>query len=88
VKGFAPWGWVIGSGVYTDQIAAAVGKSALALGSMALLVLLVVGAAGWFIGRSVSGPVVALERRMRGLAEGDTASEIPGVARGDEIGKM
>ncbi|WP_191554833.1 methyl-accepting chemotaxis protein [Brevundimonas aurantiaca] len=88
VKGFAPWGWVIGSGVYTDQIAAAVGKSALALGSMALLVLLAVGAAGWFIGRSVSGPVVALERRMRGLAEGDTASEIPGVARGDEIGKM
>ena len=88
VKGFAPWGWVIGSGVYTDQIAAAVAKSALALGSMALLVLLAVGAAGWFIGRSVSGPVVALERRMRGLAEGDTASEIPGVARGDEIGKM
>ena len=88
VKGFAPWGWVIGSGVYTDQIAAAVGKSALALGSMALLVLLAVGAAGWFIGRSVSGPGVALERRMRGLAEGDTASEIPGVARGDEIGKM
>ncbi len=88
VKGFAPWGWVIGSGVYTDQIAAAVGKSALALGSMALLVLLAVGAAGWFIGRSGPGPVVALERRMRGLAEGDTASEIPGVARGDEIGKM
>ncbi|OYX79837.1 MAG: chemotaxis protein [Brevundimonas sp. 32-68-21] len=88
VKGFAPWGWVIGSGVYTDQIAAAVGKAALALGSMALLVLLAVGATGWFIGRSVSAPVVALERRMRGLADGDKTSEIPGVKRGDEIGKM
>ncbi|WP_333897127.1 methyl-accepting chemotaxis protein, partial [Brevundimonas aurantiaca] len=88
VKGFAPWGWVIGSGVYTDQIAAAVGKAALALGIMAFLVLLAVGAAGWLIGRSVSGPVVALERRMRGLADGDTASEIPGIRRGDEIGKM
>ncbi|MDO9609681.1 MAG: methyl-accepting chemotaxis protein, partial [Brevundimonas sp.] len=88
VKGFAPWGWVIGSGVYTDQIAAAVGKAALALGSMALLVALAVGAAGWFIGRSVSVPVVALERRMRGLAQGDKTSDIPGVARGDEIGQM
>ncbi|WP_395945363.1 methyl-accepting chemotaxis protein [Brevundimonas sp.] len=88
VKGFAPWGWVIGSGVYTDQIAAAVGKAALTLGGMALLVALAVGAAGWFIGRSVSTPVVALGRRMRGLADGDKTSEIPGVARGDEIGQM
>ena len=88
VKGFAPWGWVIGSGVYTDQIAAAVGKAALTLGGMALLVALAVGAAGWFIGRSVSAPIVALERRMRGLAEGDKSSDIPGVARRDEIGQM
>ena len=88
VKGFAPWGWVIGSGVYTDQIAAAVGKAALALGSLALVVALAVGAAGWLIGRSVSLPVVALERRMRGLADGDKTSDIPGVKRGDEIGQM
>ncbi|WP_269220162.1 methyl-accepting chemotaxis protein [Brevundimonas vesicularis] len=88
VKGFAPWGWVIGSGVYTDQIAAAVGKAALTLGGLALLVACAAGAAGWFIGRSVSMPVVALGRRMRGLADGDRGSDIPGVARGDEIGQM
>ena len=88
VKGFAPWGWVIGSGVYTDQIAAAVGKAAMTLGAMALAVALAIGATGWFIGRSVSRPVVALGRRMRGLADGDKATEIPGVARGDEIGQM
>ncbi|WP_428153479.1 methyl-accepting chemotaxis protein [Brevundimonas sp.] len=88
VKGFAPWGWVIGSGVYTDQIAAAVGKAALTLGGLALLVAFAAVAAGWFIGRSVSAPVVALGRRMRGLADGDKTTEIPGVARGDEIGQM
>ncbi|MBX9460610.1 MAG: cache domain-containing protein [Brevundimonas sp.] len=71
VKGFAPWGWVIGSGVYTDQIAAAVGKAALGLGGMALVVTLIMGAAGWTLGRSVSRPVVALAARMRRLAEGD-----------------
>ena len=88
VTGFAPWGWVIGSGVYTDQIAGAVGKAALTLGLMTLLVALGVGAAGWFIGRSVSRPVVALAGRMRGLAQGDRVSAIPGLGRKDEIGAM
>jgi len=88
VKGFAPWGWVVGSGVYTDQIAAMVGKAAVTLGGMALLVALAVGTAGWFIGRSVSGPVVALGRRMRDLADGDTTSNIPYASRRDEVGQM
>src|SRR5690606_37672863 len=81
VKGFAPWGWVIGSGVYLDQVAAVVGKAALGLGAMALLAALAMGVAGWMLGRSVSRPVVALASRMRGLAEGDKTSEIPGLRR-------
>ncbi|HEX8471021.1 MAG TPA: methyl-accepting chemotaxis protein, partial [Brevundimonas sp.] len=88
VKGFKPWGWVVGSGVYTDQIAATVGKAAIGLGSMALLVLAAMATAGWFIGRSVSRPVTALAARMRALAEGDSASPIPGAARADEVGQM
>ncbi|MBU1385215.1 MAG: cache domain-containing protein, partial [Alphaproteobacteria bacterium] len=88
VKGFAPWGWVIGSGVYTDQVAAAVGKAALGLGALALLVIVLMAGAGWRIGRSVSRPVVALSQRMRSLADGDRTSEIPGLKRGDEVGQM
>jgi len=88
VKAFKPWGWVIGSGVYTDQIAAAVGRMALTLGGMALLVALATGAAGWALGRSVSRPVVALAGRMKALADGDKTSVIPGLTRGDEIGRM
>ncbi|KAK0350654.1 hypothetical protein LTR94_028160, partial [Friedmanniomyces endolithicus] len=88
VKGFAPWGWVIGSGVYTDQIAATVGRAALALGVMALVIAILVGCSGWLIGRSVSQPVVMLGRRMRALADGDQQSDIPGLERRDEIGQM
>ncbi len=69
---------MIGSGVYTDQIAATVGKAAMTLGAMALAVALAIGATGWFIGRSVSRPVVALGRRMRGLADGDLTYRIEG----------
>jgi methyl-accepting chemotaxis protein len=88
VKGFAPWGWVIGSGVYTDEIAALVGKAAMTLGLMALLVVAAMGVAGAMIGRSVSRPVVALSGRMRALAAGDKASDIPGLQRRDEVGQM
>ncbi|MFZ4165099.1 methyl-accepting chemotaxis protein [Brevundimonas sp. NPDC058933] len=88
VKAFKPWGWVIGSGVYTDQIVAAVGAAALGLGGMALLVALAMGVAGWLLGRSVAGPVAALADRMKRLAEGDKGSAIPGLARHDEIGRM
>jgi methyl-accepting chemotaxis protein len=88
VMGFEPWGWVVGSGVYTDQIAAAVGRAALALGGLALLVALLVGGAGWWVGRSVARPVSALAGRMRALADGDHAAPIPGLGRRDEIGGM
>jgi len=88
VKAFKPWGWVIGSGVYTDQIAAAVGRAALALGGMALLVALAMALAGWLLGRSVARPVAALADRMKRLADGDKASAILGLARHDEIGRM
>jgi len=88
VKGFAPWGWVIGSGVYTDEIAALVGKAALTLGVIALLAVAAMGVGGALIGRSVSRPVVALSGRMRALAAGDKVSDIPGLQRRDEVGQM
>ena len=88
VKAFKPWGWVIGSGVYTDQIVAAVAGAALTLGGMALAVALAMGVAGWMLGRSVARPVVALADRMKRLADGDKATAIPGLARHDEIGRM
>ncbi|KQN40525.1 chemotaxis protein [Sphingomonas sp. Leaf407] len=88
VMGFAPWGWVIGSGVYIDRIDAAVWRSAAILSGLALIVLVAVGLFSQAIGRSISKPVEALAARMRGLAVGDTDAAIPGIGRHDEIGEM
>ncbi|MFV0625381.1 cache domain-containing protein [Sphingomonas sp. ac-8] len=88
VKGFAPWGWVIGSGVYVDDIRAALWREAVTLLSLMAIVLVAVGLLNRFLARSISRPVTALADRMRALVEGDTASEIPGTHRGDEVGRM
>jgi methyl-accepting chemotaxis protein len=42
----------------------------------------------YFVGRSISTPIVATTRAMTGLAGGDTATAIPFVGRKDEIGEM
>ncbi len=88
VKGFAPWGWVVGSGVYVDDVQAAVGAAAWRQGGIALVVILAVNAMAFFLGRTIKQPLVAMTRRMRGLAGGDKDSTIPGLNRGDEIGEM
>ncbi len=54
---------------------------------LALAALLCVGI-GWTIVRGISAPIGAMTAAMRRLAEGDTAVEIVGSARRDEIGAM
>lgn len=55
--------------------------------------LLVVGAISgvlfaFMVGRSISRPVVAMASAMRRLGAGDFSVQLPGLARGDEIGQM
>lgn len=88
VKTFQPWGWLIATGTYVDNIRTTVMSAALNLGMAVLLVTLLVGALTVWIGRSISVPVAALTRRMTGLEHGDTHSEIPGLDRRDEVGDM
>ena len=46
VEGFAPWGWIIGTGVYIDDIDAAVRSKALVLGSIGCTILALARALG------------------------------------------
>jgi len=60
---------------------------------LALLVLLATLLLSLLLGglvavRGISRPILALSRRMDALAEGDTGAAVPGLGRGDEIGRM
>ena len=88
VKGFAPWGWIIGSGIYADDTATQMRPTLMHLLGGASIVAVMIGLLATFIGRSVVRPVRAMTAFMTGLAAGDLSREVPGVERRDEIGAM
>jgi methyl-accepting chemotaxis protein len=80
VQGFAPWGWVIGSGVYVDTVDASILQRFVTagLGTLALIALLMT--ASLFITRSVIGqlgcePAQAMAL-TQSMAQGDLAVDI------------
>ncbi len=88
VKGFAPWGWVVGTGVYIDDVIAAQRRVAIGLAIATLLTSLLVGVVTWFLGRGVSRPVRALTAATEQMAQGELGNDIPGMTRGDEFGAL
>jgi methyl-accepting chemotaxis protein len=53
VKGFAPWGWVIGSGVYVDTVTATIWDRTLKMGLSALVLAAALLGVGLVIARSI-----------------------------------
>lgn len=82
------WGWIIGSGVYLDDVDAAFRSEALVLGLYVLLALLAVGGASLLVARSTVVPILEVTEQMHRLAEGDTGIDIRGRSRRDEVGAM
>ena len=88
VQGFAPWGWVIGTGVYIDDLAAERFRLGTWLAGSTALAGLFLGALIWLLGRGVAGPVRALTVVTTDLADGRLDTEIPGANRKDEFGAL
>ncbi|WP_224240373.1 methyl-accepting chemotaxis protein [Hyalangium gracile] len=87
VKLFAPWGWVVGTGVYVEDIdKEMLGlQQRLLLAVCATLVLaLLVGAA---FSRAVVKPVRGLAAAARSVEKGDFSVTVP-VQSQDELGKL
>ncbi|MGR6466150.1 methyl-accepting chemotaxis protein [Rhizobium sp. PAMB 3182] len=88
VAGFAPWGWVVGTGVYGDDLAALFWRNAMIYGALWLGAMAVVMAAAYAIVRSVTGPIGELQSAMRAIAAGDTDVAIAASGNKDEVGQM
>ncbi len=84
---FAPWGWVIGSGVYLEDLQAAYAQRAL----LYLPVCLAAAALLWFVMHSMSRSITTRLSRARDLtnaiAQGDISQSIQWRVK-DEIGEV
>ncbi len=87
VKGFAPWGWVIGSGIYVDDVDAAVSREAIVLGGIAAAVALLMALISHLIARSVVGPMKEAVQFAQSIANGELGNRIETDAR-DESGDL
>ena len=88
VKGVDEWGWVIGSGMYLDDVDAAFWRQVVAQGGTVAAVVVFVLAISWWIGRRLIDTLLVVTKGMRRLAEGDTSVELAGDRRTDEIGDI
>jgi len=89
VKRFAPWGWVIGTGIYIDDVDAAWRRSALTAGGLALACLIPLLAVSLTTSRSIFRRLADMADRVKDVAEGegDLTKRIPLTAH-DEIGEV
>jgi methyl-accepting chemotaxis protein len=78
----------LGTGAYLDDLDAKLRPIAWLLGFAILGIGVISGGVAWLLGRSISRPLNLLGTRMEALADGSLDGEIPGVGRGDEVGKM
>ena len=78
VKGFEPWGWVIGSGIYVDDLRAATLRRASVSAAIVIAALLVSAYLFFCFYRVINGGLEETRRHLRAMTSGDlTTSPSP-----------
>jgi len=88
VAGFAPWGWIIGTGVYIDDLEAQTWASTKRSLIAAAFVLIVSLGVSVFMAGRITKPLNQMTGAMKELAGGKLDVAVPGIGRSDEIGEM
>jgi methyl-accepting chemotaxis protein len=84
----APWGWVVGTGLYRDDLDAQVRSAAIGLGLGFLVIMIVLSAAAYGLSASVTRPLAAMTAALSRLAAGEVVAPAGLSGRADEIGQM
>lgn len=89
VKGFDPWGWIIGSGIYIDDVDTAFWQSAATLGGIAVIVLIPLLLISMLIARSVTNPLKVTTAALHDISqgEGDLTQRLDSSGR-DEVARL
>ena len=81
-----PWNWLVGSGVYFDDIEADFWKNAIRMGMAVFSILLVVAIVAALLASTIAAPIKDLAFVTHRIGKGDYDAHVPATARADEIG--
>ena len=85
---FKDWGWVMGTGIYVDDVNAIFMDILLVVGGVALVILLIVVGVSMVISRGITKPLSDISGNMQRLAEGDKSIEVKFTDQKNEIGDL
>ena len=88
VQGFKEWGWIVGSGIYIDDVNAIFWNIVMVQGAILLGILALVILASMAIATSISRPLVAATTTMKRLADGDKTIVVNNTELKSEIGDL
>lgn len=88
VAGFAPWGWVVGTGVYVDDLKAMFRKDATDFAMIFAFGALLLICGAWLVVKSVTGPLSRVQQVLQSIAGGATGVAVPCTGEKNEIGEM
>jgi methyl-accepting chemotaxis protein len=88
VSPFKSWGWVIGTGIYVDDVWSVFLRNLLYLGGMSLGIFTLGSVVAVFVTKSIVVPIQAVTMTMGHMTQGDLTGAIPATERVDEIGQM
>jgi len=87
VKGFKPWGWIIGSGIYVDDVQTAFYRETINYGVAILIAIVVLSLIAFWISMSITRPLKKAVEIADRMAVGDVSMEITPEGR-DEVGTL
>jgi len=88
VEAFAPWEWIVGSGIYIDDVDTIFRDVLMVVATVALGILAVVVVVSFFIGRGITKPLSYISANMLRLSEGDKDIEVKFTDQPNEIGDL
>jgi methyl-accepting chemotaxis protein len=88
VRGFAPWGWIIGTGIYLDDVDTVFRQTAWTFAWICLAIFVLVLATSLTVSRSVTRALTTVTALTERLASGEDDFEVPYTTRRDEVGSL
>ncbi len=87
-QGFKGWDWLVGTGIYIQDVEEDFAKQSRAFIILASSILIVAIIGLWWLRGNIVKPLISFSGVVLNIAEGRLDSEIVGIDRKDEIGQM